>query len=47
MDFVTGRGETELLPFYADMGPDGVRDFWRRKNLQTVDGKATGIFEDN
>lgn len=46
MDFVTGRGETELLPFYADMGPDGVRDFWRRRNMQTVDGKPSGIFED-
>ena len=40
------RGEDELEPFYRDMGPEGVRDFWRRKNAETIDGTPTGIFED-
>lgn len=46
MPFQKSRAETELVPFYADMGPDGVKDFWRRKNVQTIDGRPTGIFED-
>lgn len=43
MDFVKGRAETELVPYYADMGEDGVKDYWQRKNSKTVDGKPTGI----
>lgn len=46
MEFRRSRGEQELEPFYADMGSDGVRDYWQRKNTQTIDGKPTGIFED-
>jgi len=46
MAFQRSRGETELEPFYAEMGPEGVRDYWRRKNVETVDGTPTGIFED-
>ncbi len=46
MEFRRSRGEGELEPFYADMGSDGVRDYWQRKNTQTIDGKPTGIFED-
>ncbi len=45
MPFARSRGEEELLPFYADMGPDGVRDYWRRKNTLSIDGKPTGIFD--
>lgn len=37
------RGEEELVPFYADMGPDGVEAYWRRKNVLSIDGKPTGI----
>ncbi|EFL90620.1 pyridoxamine 5'-phosphate oxidase family protein [Ahrensia sp. R2A130] len=43
MDFVKSRGEDELLPFYEDMGRDGVRDYWKRKNLETIDGEPTGL----
>ena len=45
MRFERSRGEEELLPFYADMGAEGVDAYWRRKNTETLDGKPTGIFE--
>lgn len=38
------RGETELEPFYAKMGEDGVEAYWARKNQVSIDGKPTGIF---
>lgn len=40
------RGPEELLPFYEAMGPDGVRDYWRRKNRLSIDGRETGILGD-
>ena len=46
MSFVEGRAEEELIPFYEDMGPEGVKNFWRRKNSLSIDGKPTGIFDD-
>ena len=46
MNFERSRGEEELEPFYAQMGEEGVRDYWSRKNVETIDGKPTGIFED-
>ncbi len=46
MAFEADRVGGELLPFYADMGPDGVTDYWRRKNTETIDGYPTGLFED-
>ncbi|MEL7281616.1 MAG: pyridoxamine 5'-phosphate oxidase family protein [Pseudomonadota bacterium] len=45
MRFDKSRGEEELEPFYAEMGEAGVEDYWRRKNVETIDGKATGIFD--
>lgn len=47
MSLVRTRGETDLVPWYADMGPDGVNEFWRKKNLISIDGKPTGIFTDD
>ena len=44
MSFNTQRGLEELEPFYADMGEEGVKDFWRRKNTESIDGFDTGIF---
>ena len=44
MEFKEERGPTEMLPFYADMGEDGVKAFWKRKNTRSIDGKETGIF---
>lgn len=46
MEFRHSRGEQELIPFYEEMGADGVKDYWRRKNTKSVDGFPTGIFED-
>ncbi len=46
MSFVESRAEEELIPFYEDMGPKGVKNFWRRKNSLSIDGKPTGIFDD-
>lgn len=36
------RGPEELLPFYEEMGPDGVERYWARKNAVSIDGKITG-----
>lgn len=46
MEYRKSRGEEQLVPFYAEMGPEGVEDYWRRKNVETIDGKPTGIFDD-
>ncbi len=43
MQFVSQRGPSELLPFYDEMGTDGVRAYWNRKNAVSLDGKPTGI----
>lgn len=42
MDLVDQRGPNELVPYYADMGPDGVRAYWDRKNTHSIDGAPTG-----
>ncbi len=44
MPFERQRADTELLPYYADMGPDGVKAYWRKKNVETIDGFDTGLF---
>jgi hypothetical protein len=46
MPFAQERGPDELLPYYADMGEDGVRDYWQRKNVESIDGLKTGILGD-
>lgn len=43
MRFVAERGPTELLPFYENMGQDGVKEYWKRKNTLSIDNKETGI----
>ena len=47
MQFAGSRAESELLPFYEDMGADGVTEYWKKKNSVTIDGRPTGIFSDN
>lgn len=42
MELKRQRGPKELLPFFDDMGPDGVRDYWAKKNAETIDGFPTG-----
>ena len=46
MTFNKQRGPEELLPYYADMGKDGVQDYWQRKNAESIDGMPTGILGD-
>lgn len=46
MQFVASRAETELLPFYEKMGPEGVKDYWQKKNALSIDGKPTGILSE-
>lgn len=46
MDFKADRASEELLPYFDDLGPEGVTDFWQRKNVTSVDGRPTGLFED-
>jgi hypothetical protein len=43
LEYRQQRGPEELLPFYEEMGEDGVRAYWERKNLVSIDGKATGL----
>ena len=46
MRFEKDRAAEELVPFYDDLGTEGVADYWRRKNVETIDGFSTGLFED-
>ena len=46
MSFVENRAARELVPYYQDLGKKGVEDYWRKKNVQTIDGFDTGLFED-
>lgn len=44
MAFQASRGESELVPYYDEMGPEGVKAYWGKKNVVSIDGKPTGIF---
>lgn len=46
MQFVRQRGPEELLPFYEELGEEGIKAYWARKNRLSIDGKVTGIAED-
>jgi Pyridoxamine 5'-phosphate oxidase len=46
MELTEQRGPTEMLPFYAAMGEDGLKAYWQRKNTVSIDGKPTGIAAD-
>jgi len=45
MSMVRSRGETDLEPWYAEMGPEKVEEFWRKKNLVSIDNQPTAIFK--
>ena len=47
MRFVQDRGAEELVPFYEQMGLEGVVEYWKRRNTVSIDGMATGIFDDD
>lgn len=44
MDFVDHRDK--LVDWAAQQGDAGIEDYWRRKNLSSFDGTATGVFDD-
>ena len=46
MEYQRPRADTELVPFYAEMGQVGVEDYWRRRNVMSIDGRPTGVLED-
>ena len=43
MDFQSQRADKELVPYFDELGIDGTRAFWDRKNTVSLDGKPTGI----
>ena len=43
MDFNAQRGTTQMLPYYEEMGEQGVTKYWQKKNAVSIDGKSTGI----
>jgi len=46
--FLDYQGERDTLATVnGTLGKDGVRDYWRRKNTQTIDGLPTGVLEDD
>lgn len=46
MTYEDNRAEQELVPYYENMGDEGVEKYWRKKNVKTIDGFETGLFED-
>ena len=32
-----------MLPYYEEMGEQGVTKYWQKKNAVSIDGKSTGI----
>jgi len=45
MEYKESRAEEELLPFYRDMGQEGVEKYWKKKNERSIDGVDTGIVD--
>lgn len=40
------RRERTMLPQWAEKkGPEGIAEYWRKKNVETVDGLPTGLFD--
>ncbi len=46
MEYQSDRSAVEMIPFFEDLGDDGTDAFWKRKNVETIDGYPTGLFED-
>ncbi len=45
MDYKGQRGEQELLTYFEGKDREELEAYWRRKNLVSLDGKPTGLFE--
>ena len=46
MAVVSGRAEKDLVPWFKELGAAKVEEFWAKKNVTSIDGFPTGIFED-
>ena len=46
MAYQEERAEGDLIPFFEEMGEDGVKAYWAKKNMVTIDGKPTGILSE-
>ena len=44
MEMTAVRADTELEPFYAAKSDEEMRDYWAKKNVESIDGFPTGIF---
>ena len=40
------RGSQKLAPFYEKMGPAGITEYWRKKNMLSIDGYPTGVLNE-
>lgn len=45
MEFTGERGTEEMVKYWDDMGEDGVERYWRKKNVESLDGLPTALFE--
>lgn len=45
MEYQSDRSAVEMIPFFEKLGDDGTDAFWRCKNVETIDGQPTGLFE--
>ena len=41
------RADEELEPFYAEMSPEELIEYWQKKNVESIDDLPTAIFEDS
>lgn len=46
MTVIRDRIPEEMEPFYAEMGPEGLKDYWKTKNTRTIDGLPTHILKE-
>lgn len=45
MEVQSIRADEELEPFYAAMSADELNAYWEKKNVASIDGYPTGIFD--
>ncbi len=43
MSLVRSRAETELVPWYAQMSEEELSEFWKKKNMISLDGDPKGL----
>lgn len=43
MSLIRSRADTELVPWYAQMSDAELAEFWKKKNMISLDGDPTGL----